>query len=104
MKPFKRMSKYNAKRTNGYASRRESAYADLLAMQKRTGLVSHWLEQVPVKLPGGIRYVCDFLVFYTDGSFRYVEVKGMQTASWRLKLRLIEESQPEVFAKLEIVK
>lgn len=104
MKPFRQVSKYRAKRTGGYASKRESDYAGLLAAQQSAGVVSHFLEQVPVKLPGGVKYVCDFLVFYADGRIAFVEVKGVQTPAWKLKLRLLEESQPWVFERLEVVR
>lgn len=101
---FKQVSKYRAKRTGVYASKREAEYAASLDLAKRAGHVAYWLEQVPVKLPGGLKYVCDFLVFYADGRVAFVEVKGVQTPVWKAKLRLLEESQPEVFARLEVVR
>ena len=101
---FKPVNKYGAKRTGHYASKREATYAAELALLKQAGQVAWWLEQVPVKLPGGIKYVADFLVCMADGRTRMVEVKGMQTAAWKLKLRLLEETRPELFAILEVVR
>jgi hypothetical protein len=104
MRKFRPVNKFGAKRTGEYASKREAAYAQNLAEMKAAGEIVDWLEQVPVKLPGKTRYVCDFLVINADGTVRFVEVKGMQTPVWKLKLRLLEEARPEVFARLEVVK
>lgn len=103
MKPF-RKSKFNAKRTNGYASKREAEYAEVLRRLKLEGEVLDWLEQVPVKLPGGIRYVCDFLVFWHDGKVTLVEIKGHETPEWKLKYRVLSEARPEIFKRLEVLK
>lgn len=106
MKPFKPVSKskYGNRRTNGYASKREAQYAELLATGKRAGVVLEWLEQVPVKLPGGLKYVIDFLVFYQDGSYAYVEVKGAETAVWKAKMRLLQEARPWIYERLEVLR
>jgi len=101
---FKPVNKYRAKRTKGYASKRESAYADHLGLLKLAGQVVDWLEQVPVRLPGGSKYVVDFMVIHADGSVRFVEVKGCETAAFKLKLGLLEVSRPEIFSRLDIVK
>jgi hypothetical protein len=104
VRPF-RISKFNAVRTNGYASKREAQYAAELEMRKRAtnGDVLSWLEQVPIKLPG-CKYVVDFLVFKRDGSWELVEVKGAETDTWRAKVRALQETRPELFAKLVIVR
>ena len=99
-----RQHKYRAKRTNGYASKREAHYAELLAMRQRAGDILGWLEQVPVKLPGGIRYVIDFQVHHKDGTISWVEVKGFETAAWKMKMKLLEESHPWIFERLQVVK
>lgn len=103
MRPFKSSpaSKYGAKRTAGYASKREADYASLLRSSVE---VLTWLEQVPIKLTGGVKYVADFLVFMRDGSWKLVEVKGMETPAWKLKMRLLEAERPELWAKLEVVR
>lgn len=104
-RPWVRRAKYGAVRTNGYASRLEARYADELAARKAAadGDVLAWIEQVAVKLPGGIKYVCDFLVFKRDGSWELVETKGKETETFRLKMRLMAEAQPELYAKLTVV-
>lgn len=103
MKAFQRVHKYRAKPTNGYASKREAAYADLLLTLKQAGQIIDWLEQVPIKLPGNNKYVVDFMVLDSTG-VRFIEVKGFMTPSFKIKLKLLAESRPEIYNRLEIVK
>jgi hypothetical protein len=107
-RPFKTVprSKFGAQRTNGYASKREAEYARQLGLRKAAtnGDVLDWLEQVGIKLPGGSRYVVDFLVFKRDGTWELVEIKGFETPEWKLKVGLLAEARPELFAKLEVLK
>lgn len=98
--------KFNAQRTtssNGrsYASKAEAKYAATLALRKRVGEVLFWLEQVPLSLPGKTKYVVDFLEFHADGTAHFVDVKGMETAMFRLKKRQVEELYP---IEIEVVK
>ena len=96
MKPLRH--KYNAKRTElagrKYASKAEAAYAANLHARKAAGEILGWLEQVPMHIPGGVRYVLDFLVFTTSGEVVAVEVKGMETPAYKIKRALIAEHYP----------
>ncbi len=108
MRPFRPIGthKFSAKRTVHYASKRVAEYANELALRKAApgGDVLAWLEQVPIRLQGGVRYVCDFLVFMRDGSWKLVEIKGMQTPAWKAKMRQMAEAHPELFEHLEVLK
>lgn len=53
-----------------------------------------WLRQVPIHLPGGTRYVLDFLVFLRDGHVDFVDVKGRETKEFRIKKREVEHHYP----------
>jgi hypothetical protein len=103
MKPFKQ-HKYKARPTGGYASKREAEYADLLRRSKEAGAIEDWLEQVPIRLPGGVKYVVDFLVINADGTVRFVEIKGMATPAWKIKHRTLQETRPWVFSRLEVLR
>ncbi len=96
--------KYNAVRTeaNGrtYDSKKEAEYAANLELKKRAGDVVFWLEQVPLKLPGGVVYRCDFQEFRSDGTVAFVEVKGFENQTWKVKKRLVESLYP---IKIEVV-
>lgn len=100
-----RPNKFGSVRTGHYASKREAKYATELGMRKKAanGDVLDWIEQVPVRLSCG-RYVVDFLVFMRDGSWSLVEVKGFETAAWKMKMRALAEERPELFKMLEVVR
>lgn len=103
-KPFTKVTnKYGAKHVGHYASKRESEYAAELSQLKAAGKVRAWIEQVPIRLPGGLKFVCDFLVIKSDGSVQLVEIKGMATPAFKMKMRLLQEAQPELFALLEVL-
>jgi hypothetical protein len=104
-RPWKVRNKFGAVRTNGYASKLEARYAADLAARKAApdGDVLAWIEQTPIKLPGGTRYVVDFLVFKRDGSWEFVEVKGKSTDVWKMKMRLMAEAHPELYSRLTVV-
>lgn len=91
-----RQSKYGAVKQNGYDSKKESAYAQELELRKRAKDIKDYKGQVKIELFGenGTRvcnYFVDFEVTHNDGSTEYVEVKGFETAIWRLKWRLFED-------------
>lgn len=79
-----------------FDSKREARYFEQLKLRKHAGEVSHWLRQVPLHLPGGTRYVVDFLVFFSDPARMpaYVDVKGRETQVFRLKRREIQHHYP----------
>jgi len=85
-----------------YASKLEAEYADRLRLRKEAGEVIGWLEQVPLHLPGKTKYVVDFLVFETSGAVRFIETKGHETETWRLKNRQVKELYP--WLEIEVVK
>jgi hypothetical protein len=52
------------------------------------------LRQVPLHLPGGVKYVCDFQVFWQDGHVSFEDVKGMKTPLYIAKKKIVEELYP----------
>lgn len=97
--------KYKAVRTERdgikFDSKKEAAYYEKLKLRQQAGEVVLFLRQVPFYLPGGVRYVCDFQEFHADGSVHFVDVKGMQTAAFKAKRKMVEEIYQPV--KIEIV-
>lgn len=98
--PAKAPNKYHNEPTTvdgiRFDSKREARYYEQLKIRKSTGEVAYWLRQVPVHLPGGTKYVVDFLVFFTDvdRAPEYVDVKGRETPVFRLKKREVEHHYP----------
>lgn len=90
--------KFNAKRTEidniKFDSKKEAQYYSTLKLQQRAGEVIFFLRQVPFHLPGNTKYVCDFQVFYSDGTVKFVDVKGVETAMFKLKKKQVEELYP----------
>lgn len=85
-----------------FSSKAEGRYYLWLKAEKAAGTVLHWLMQVPFHLPGGVRYVVDFMIFMADGSVRFVDVKGMETESFKAKKRIVEAMWPGI--TIEVVK
>ncbi len=101
---FKRKYKVGpkAKRTRDgivFDSQKEARYYDDLKLLKRAGEVLFWLRQIPFYLLGGVKYVCDFQVFYTNGQVEFVDVKGFKTESYKAKKLMVEE----LFKPVEIM-
>ncbi len=98
--------KYGAVRTEAhgfkFASKAEERFYRFLLAERAAGAVLFWLMQVPFHLPGGVRYVVDFMIFMADGSVRFVDVKGMETESFKAKKRIVEAMWPGI--TIEVVK
>ncbi|MBB4126244.1 hypothetical protein GGR77_001534 [Xanthomonas translucens] len=77
-----------------FDSKKEARYYEQLKLRQAGGEVHFWLRQVPVHLPGGTRYVIDFLVFLHSGAVQFVDVKGRETAVFKLKKREVEHHYP----------
>lgn len=78
-----------------FDSKKEARYYQQLRIREKLGEVAYHLRQVPLALPGGSRYVVDFLVFFNDGRPpEYVDVKGRETQVFRLKKREVEHHYP----------
>lgn len=80
------------------AARIEATYYEQLKLRQRGGEVHFWLRQVPVHLPGGTKYVLDFVVFLKSGEVQFVDVKGRETKEFRIKKREVEHHYPRVAA------
>ena len=100
-----RRSKYAAQPTEvdgiRFDSKAEARFYLQLKAQVEAGTVAYFLRQVPIHLPGRTRYVVDFLVFEASGRVRYIDVKGMETQTFRLKKRQVEDLYP---IQIEVVK
>lgn len=77
-----------------FDSKREATYYQQLKLRQQAGEVWFWLRQVPMHLPGGTKYVLDFLVFLKNGECQFVDVKGRETKEFRIKKREIEHQYP----------
>lgn len=90
--------KFNAIRTeiNGekFASKKEAGYYQQLLLAQKSGDLLFFLRQTPLHLPGGVRYIIDFLEFWKNGEVRFTDVKGMRTPIYILKKKQVEAIYP----------
>jgi hypothetical protein len=77
-----------------FDSKREARYYEQLKLRKAAGEVLYFLRQVPIHLPGGTRLVVDFQEVHADGSLHYIDVKGRETAAFKIKRREVEHHYP----------
>jgi hypothetical protein len=99
-------NKYRAERAEFdgtvYASKAEAAYAMRLAALGLGGEVLAWSHTVVPRLvlldapkaADRVTYRPDFYVYYADGRMEYVEVKGVETRDWRIRLKLYKANGP----------
>lgn len=97
--------KFKAKAVNDdghrFPSTLEWKYFTHLKLLEKSGEIVFFLRQVPFHLPGGVKYVVDYQIFYRDGSIQFVDVKGVETSEFILKKKIVEDLYP---VKIEIVK
>lgn len=99
-KPESRPNKYHNNPTTvdgiRFDSKKEARYYEQLKIRQATGEVKYFLMQVPLRLPGGSKYVVDFQVFFADPARapEYIDVKGRETQVFRLKKREVEHAYP----------
>ena len=90
--------KFRAKPVNidgwHFPSTKEGKYYEELKLKQEAGIVLFFLRQVPVHLPGGVKYLIDFLEFHTDGTVHVVDVKGRRTKQYITKKKLVEALYP----------
>lgn len=77
-----------------FSSKAEMRYYLHLKTLIVLGELRYFLRQVPLHLPGNTRYVVDFLEFWADGRVRYVDVKGMETATFKFKRKQVQALYP----------
>lgn len=84
-----------------FDSKLEARYYQRLKLEQKAGHVLFFLRQTPIHLPGGTKLVVDFLVFYADGTVKFIDAKGCETGEFKIKKREVEAQYPFT---IEIVK
>ena len=90
--------KFHAKRTEvdniKFSSKKEAKRYNILKSLQNVGEVLFFLRQVPFHLPGNVKYVCDFLIFWANGEVTIEDVKGFKTESYKAKKKMVEALYP----------
>lgn len=77
-----------------FASTLEWKYFKHLKLLQACGEVLFFLRQVPFHLPGGVKYVVDYQIFYKNGDIVFVDVKGLETDTFKFKVKIVETIYP----------
>jgi len=77
-----------------FASKAEARYYVGLTVARQSGHLRFFLRQVPFHLPGGVRYICDFVEFWKNGDIKFVDVKGHRTRDFINKKKIVEATYP----------
>lgn len=77
-----------------FASKKERKRYQELQLLQSTGDIAFFLRQVPMHLPGGVKYVCDYLIFWSDGNVSFEDVKGYRTDLYKTKKKIVEAKYP----------
>ena len=83
-----------------FASKKErKRYLELKNLQRASN-ISFFLRQTPMHLSGGVKYVCDYQVFWADGTVTFEDVKGMRTPMYKLKKKQVEALYPIIITEI----
>jgi len=91
-----------------YASKAEAVYASELDLRVKAREIKGWVRQRKFVLDVNGKHICnyiiDFEVFFMNGEFEFIEVKGHETPEWKLKFKLFEALYPAEFKLTRVVK
>lgn len=97
--------KFGAKPTerdgSRFDSKAEARYYDQLLLAKQSGELLFFLRQAPFHLPGNTVYRVDFQEFWTDGTVRFIDVKGYETKEFIRAKKQVEALYP---ITIEVIK
>lgn len=104
-------SKYNARKVNidgiKFDSQAEANYYCALKILLKKGEITGFCRQARFVITegrngeNGAEYVADFVVFYPDNTYRIVDVKGVKTETFKLKVKSFREKYPKLKIELE---
>lgn len=95
---------------NTYDSKAEAGYAMYYDNMLKKGEIKGVRRQVRVPLVGEkgttvAHYKLDFVIDHLDGTEEYVEVKGFETSTWRLKFKMLEDKfKGDATKKITLIK
>lgn len=104
-------NKYNAKKTKvdgiTFDSKKEADYYVGLKMLLRAGEIKGFARQAEFIVIEGddetapTKYKADFVVFHKDGQAEVIDVKGIETAEFKLKMKALREKMPKLKVNLK---
>jgi hypothetical protein len=77
-------------------SRMEGEYLSELQQLKREGAIMDIECHPSFDLQSGITYIADFKITFSDGKKVIVDVKGFETAAFRMKSKMFKSNYPDL--------
>jgi hypothetical protein len=74
-----------------FHSKKEAAFYQKLKILREHGDIRYFLMQVPFRLPGNVRYLCDFMIVSIAGTVSFIDVKGKDTPLSILKIKQVHD-------------
>lgn len=109
--PKKSKSKYKSRKIEmdgiKFDSQAEANYYCRLKMLLKSGYIDGFCRQARFIVTegkngeNGTEYVTDFIVFYPDKTYKIVDVKGVKTEVFKLKIKSLREKYPQITVELE---
>lgn len=110
-KQTKPKSKYNSKKISvdgiTFDSQTEANYYCQLKILLKAGEIDGFCRQARFVVTEGkngekgTEYVTDFIVFLPGGKYRIIDVKGVKTDVFKLKVKCLREKYPKLKIELE---
>lgn len=104
-------SKYNSRKVwiDGIAfdSQKEADYYCQLKLLLKSGVIDGFCRQARFVVTTGndetkaTEYVTDFIIFFPDKTYKIVDVKGMETEVFKLKMKSLKEKYPKIKIEME---
>jgi uncharacterized Zn finger protein (UPF0148 family) len=94
----KTFNKFGAKKTefkgHRYDSKFEAQVAEDLDLRLKAGDIKEVARQVKIPLEAYgshiTNYIIDFVITHNDGHLEYLEAKGYETDTWKMKWKMLE--------------
>jgi hypothetical protein len=74
-----------------FPSKKEANRYCNLKLLVKAGKVVRFHRQVIFDLPGGVKYLCDFMVIWANGEITYEDAKGFRTPVYRMKFKQVAD-------------
>jgi hypothetical protein len=84
-----------------FHSKAEARRYTELKVLKKAGQVIFFLRQTPFHLDGNVKYLCDFMIFWSNGEITFEDVKGCDTPLSLAKRKMVEAAYP---IRIEVIK
>ncbi len=87
-----------------YDSITEARYSLHLDHLRAGGWIQGYMRQVSIPVAPKLRYMADFMITWKKGNVEWVDVKGVETAVFKNKMKMLAHTAPWIEIKLVTAK